>query len=79
MSTCEARVTVKLFKRLFPNLKKTFPCTSDAAWVGTHSCCGATSECCDAHHKLAVSLPTGAQIKCSECGTTHTTMMWRKL
>ena len=78
MSTCEARVTVKLFKRRFPNLKKTFTCSFDAAWVGTHSCCGATSECCEAHHKLAVNLPKGALVKCGECGA-DSTLMRRKL
>lgn len=76
--TCEARVTVKLFKRWFPNLKKTFTCSQPATWIGIHSCCGATSECCTGHHKLAVKNVEGMQIRCGECGA-FSTIMWRKL
>lgn len=76
---CEARVTIKLFKRWFPNLKKTFECDANATWVGTHSCCGSTSRACEGHHTLAVRGDIKSkQIKCGECGA-DSTLMWRKL
>lgn len=75
---CEARVTVKLFKRLFPKLKLTLECPRDATWIGSHSCCDSTSRACEQHHDLAVNLPKGAQLKCGECGA-DSTLTWRKL